>query len=225
MKYLCGSWLIILCLIPQAQDKGFSRPDIPGELMVDLGLNIWDKMPQGTSRELWSSKSIGIYYSKRKGLGSKLSVYYGLGFGSEKIGLGDSSLFSMDSATVGGFPFTTTNLKKNKLAITYLDVPLEMRFHPIGTQDGEGFFVGVGGILGLKLNAHTKWKYDESGKTKKQKVSGAFDLRSFRYGYQIRLGFKDIHLFYKQYLSDVFNNSVGTANPTMTTFGVNLTGF
>ena len=110
--------------------------------------------------------------------------------------------------------------------MTYLDIPLEFRFHPQGTEDGEGLFLGVGVVAGLRLRAHTKWKYENNGETTREKQTGDFNLNSFRYGYQIRAGFRGVHLFYKRYLSETFQGDFpdGT-NPTMTTIGINVTGF
>jgi len=226
MKYLFGSLLVLISLGLFAQDeKEFARPDLPGELMVDLGFNVWSSMPGLLEKDLWPSKSAGIYYSKRKELNNKFSFYYGIGLGLEKIGIGDSTtLISNDSVTVVDIP-AGLNYDKNKLAITYLDIPLEIRFHPKGTEEGEGFFIGAGAIVGLRMTSHTKWKYEEEGETVKQKISGKYNLNSIRYGAQVRFGFKGVHLFYKKYFSPVFKDSYEGSNPTMTTFGINFTGF
>ncbi|MEP1035259.1 outer membrane beta-barrel protein [Ekhidna sp.] len=230
MKYVYGVLLTILVLSASAQD-GLKRPDIPGELMVDIGFNVWSSMPGALEKRTWSSKSIALYYTKRKAFSSKLSLNYGVGFGLEKMSLGDSStLFSnlmvndtLQSVFIGP---NTQNYDKNKLATTYLDFPVEFRFHPMGTEDGEGLFLGIGGIVGLRLNAHTKWKYDNNGETVRQKVSGKFNLNSFRYGYQVRLGFRGVHVFYKRFVSPVFKDTFEDGfNPVMTTVGINVTGF
>ncbi len=230
MRYVYGVILTLLVISASAQD-GLKRPDIPGELMVDVGFNVWSSMPGALERRTWSSKSIALYYTKRKAFSSKLSLNYGIGFGMEKMSLGDSStLFSnvlvndtLRSVVIGPNP---QNFDKNKLATTYLDIPIEFRFHPMGTEDGEGLFLGVGGIVGLRLNAHTKWKYDNNGETVRDKVSGKFNLNSVRYGYQIRAGFRGAHIFYKRYVSPVFKDTFEDGfNPVMTTVGINLTGF
>lgn len=215
------------------------RPDIPGELMVDVGFNVWTSMPGPLERRTWSSKSIGLYYTKRKALSNKLSFNYGIGLGLEKMSLGDSS--TLASAVLDDNGTTATdddfvqsvlivpnpeNFSKNKLATTYMDIPVEFRFHPFGTEDGEGLFIGAGGIVGLRLKSHTKWKYDNNGETVREKTSGKFNLNSFRYGYQIRAGFRGVHFFYKRYVSDVFNDPFPSGeNPIMTTVGINVTGF
>lgn len=225
MKYLFGSLLVLISMGLFAQENELVRPDLPGELMVDLGLNTWSSMPGLLEKDIWPSKSVGLYYSKRKELSNKFSFYYGIGLGLEKIGLGDSTtLISNDSVTVVDIP-AGYSYDKNKLAISYLDIPLEIRFHPKGTENGEGFFIGAGAIIGLKLTAHTKWKYEEEGETVKQKISGNFNLNPLRYGAQVRFGFKGVNFFYKKYFSTVFKDSYEGSDPTMSTIGINFTGF
>ncbi len=223
MKYLIGLMLTFAFLFLSAQEEGFSRPDIPGEVMVDVGFNSWSVTPDTLDRKGWASKSIGIYYSKRYEISNKFSFYPGIGLGLEKMGF-ESSVSLIDSGDYFmNLPFF--GITKNKLAFTYLDVPVEFRYHPWGTQDGEGLFVSVGGMLGIKMGAHTKWKYDEGNGVKRIKESGKFNLENFRYGYQVRFGFKGVHLFYKKYLSDAFKEPIQGASPTMKTIGINVTGF
>jgi hypothetical protein len=240
MRYVYGVLFTLLVIGVSAQDGGLKRPDLPGELMVDVGFNVWSSMPGDLERKTWASKSVGLYYSKRKPLSGKLSFNYGVGLGLEKMSLGDtvtlaSAVFdnngtanNTDDDFIRSVAFITNpeNFDKNKLAMTYLDIPVEFRFHPYGTEDGEGLFLGVGGIVGLRMNAHTKWKYDNNGETTRQKISGKFNLNSFRYGYQVRAGFRGVHFFYKRYLSNVFNDEFEDgSNPVMTTIGINVTGF
>ena len=240
MKYLVGALLAFIIVHASAQEGGFKRPDIPGELMVDVGFNVWSSMPGALERRTWSSKSIGLYYTKRKAFNSKLSFNYGIGLGLEKMSLGDSSTLASsvyedndtpnnaDDDFVRGVQIVPNphNFSKNKLATTYLDIPVEFRFHPFGTEDGEGLFIGLGGVAGLRLKSQTKWKYENNGETTREKNTGKFNLNSFRYGYQVRAGFRGVHVFYKRYVSSVFNGPFPTGeNPVMTTIGINITGF
>lgn len=224
MKYLCGLLIALFSLNIYAQDEDrFARPDLPGELMVDIGINSWSTTPDTLDRKGWASKSIGIYYSKRYGINDKLSFYPGIGLTFEKLGFQSAVTFqdSTDYIT----ELSVSGITKNKLAISYLEIPVEFRFHPMGTDEGEGLFVSVGGMLGLRLNAHTKWKYNDGGGNTIQKVSGRFNLENFRYGYQLRFGWRGVHLFYKNYLSNTFASPVEGVNPTLRTIGINLTGF
>ncbi|MEM0940305.1 MAG: outer membrane beta-barrel protein [Bacteroidota bacterium] len=236
MKYILGLLLFISSEVAFAQD-GFSRPDVPGNLMVDIGFNYLNEEPTTIDQSGFRSKSVGIYYTKRKAIGNKFSCYYGLGLGLEKLSLGDTTTLqsgvvllgsgntdSLASVYIADIP-AGLSYDKNRLAITYLEIPLDIRFHPKETQDGEGLFIGVGGVLGLRLNSHTKFKYEEGDETVIEKIQGDYNLSAFRYGVQVRFGFKGIHLFYKQYFSDVFQDPLGGANPRMTTIGINVTGF
>ncbi len=244
MKYIYGALFFLLVVSVSAQDKSaqdnLKRPDIPGELMVDVGFNVWSSMPSALKRKTWSSKSIALYYTKRKAISGKISFNYGIGLGMEKMSLGDSSTLESRFLDNNGTPNDADddvvlpvhivpnfqNFSKNRLATTYLDIPVEFRFHPMGTEEGEGLFLGVGGIVGVRVNAHTKWKYEKEGETTKQKISGGFNLNAFRYGYQVRGGYRGIHFFYKRYVSSVFKDSFSDgSNPVMTTIGINLTGF
>ncbi len=231
MKYVVGLVLLFGCGLAMAQD-GIARPDVPGQLMIDFGFNYLDTEPDAIDQKGWPSKSASVYYVRRKGLSNKFSFYYGIGLGTEKLGLGDSATLvsGFDNGTeiepLAIVPLDNSiSYNKNKLAITYLDIPVDLRFHPLGTQDGEGLFFGVGGILGLRINSHTKFKFDEGGETVIEKVKAGYNLSTFRYGVQARFGFRGVHLFYKQYFNDLFKDQIGGANPRMVTFGINVTGF
>ncbi len=223
MKSLCGVLLVLVGFFGLAQENQFSRPDIPGELMLDIGINAWSQVPDTLDRKGWASKSVGIYYMKRYPISNKLSFYPGIGLGLEKHGFQSAATFIDSADYIDALPFF--GITKNKLAITYFDIPIEFRFHPNGTEDGEGFFIGIGAMGGVRMNAHTKWVYEVDGDKKRQKVSGNFNLETFRYGFQVRLGFRGIHLYYKSYQSTLFNSPIQEADPQVRTIGINLTGF
>lgn len=237
MKYYITVAALLFVVSLYGQDDKLKMPDVPGDLMVDVGLNYWSTSSDSLQQEGWPSKSVGIYFVKRKGLSEKFSFTYGLGLGLDKISLGKThTLFSgKDEAYVGELPVTT--IDKNRLATTYLDVPLELRFYPKGTEEGEGFFVSAGAIGGVFLTAHTKWTHEDTGENVTEKTSGRFDINTFRYAAQFRIGFKGIHVFYKHYFNETFRNSVMTRdasgaeiagsgfNPTTSTIGINITGF
>lgn len=218
----------------EEQKEKVARPDIPGELMVDVGFNFWSEEPLFVDQSFWRSKSVSVYYIKRKLINEKLSFYYGLGIGSEKIDFGDS--LTLVSGVVDGddiIPVELTSLDddisydKNRLAVSYVDVPLELRFHPLGTKEGEGLFIGAGTLLGVRFNSHMKLKYDQGGETVIEKIKGNYNLPRMRYGVQARLGFRGIHLFYKRYFGGTFKDDLGDneVNPEITTIGINFTGF
>ena len=128
--------------VSYAQNE-LSRPDVPGELMIDIGLNYLTETPSELTQRGWPSKSIGLYYTKRKILNRNFVFNYGLGLGLEKLDFGNQHTLIQDGdeLIVDEFPFSDSP-SKNRLAITYFESPLEMRFYPKGTEDGRGWFLG-----------------------------------------------------------------------------------
>jgi hypothetical protein len=117
-------------------------------------------------------------------------------------------------------------LKRNRLAITYAELPLELRFYPNRTVDGEGFFVSIGSVLGFKIAAKTKMRFNLDGSKIKEMNTGNFGLSDVRYGMVARVGFQKVNAFVKYYVSDVWRDApIDQATPSQFTFGINLTGF
>ena len=221
--------MIVLVSARTFAQETYARPDIPGELMIDLGLNYLTEISSDLTQRGWNSKSLGLYYTKRRPLSQKFVFNYGVGMGFEKLDFGTSQTIiqSGEELVIDDFPFDASGapIQKNRLAISYVDVPLEMRFYPRGTASGEGLFLSVGGIGGLRLSSHIKWKYSEEGSDRVQKISGNFDLNRVRYGYQLRFGYRGTHLFFKHYLSNLFDNELDDTNPRLFSVGINFSGF
>lgn len=61
----------------------------------------------------------------------------------------------------------TSHFKKYKLATSYLEAPVELRFRSNPNSDGKSFKAAIGAKIGLLVNAHTKGKTleDRNGNT------------------------------------------------------------
>lgn len=234
-RYFFSLILLGVVLFSAAQDRKIPQPDLPGDLLLDIGLNYWSN-DEDTLKN-WGSKSLGIYYNKRYKISNKLSFYPAVGLSFEKYAMKKNYQYANENGNIV-IDSTSAIIKRNKLAVTYLEVPMEFRFHPNGTQSGEGFFIGAGVIGGVRLNSHTKLKYLQDDVRRKEKLTDNFGLNDIRYGYQIRVGWKNIHFFYKHYLSEVYGNpqkevspsdlqtpNGGLFNPRASTFGINFSGF
>lgn len=234
MAKFCLSILFVLtCLITSAQDGKLAQPDLKGDLMLDLGFNYW--MGDRDTTKAFPSRSIGVYYTQRIRISDKFSFYPAVGFGTDKYSFrknyhlrNNDGVIEVDS--------TNAIIKRNKMIATYLDIPLELRYHPRGTQEGEGFFIGAGVIGGFKMSAHTKVKYVQNDHKRTEKLNSNFGLSDVRYGIQFRFGWKGAHLFFKKYFNNTYRidqalvnpdlNPTGQFfNPTTTTVGINFTGF
>lgn len=241
MKYLLVSLLLGFSSLAFSQ-ASLNRPNIPGELMIDIGLNYLDDEPLTIDQSGWPSKSAGLYYTRRILLNDKFTFNYGLGMGFEKIDLGDSTTLISQFYNEDTDAFEPVSIQplinrtdptsdpfyaytKNRLAIAYIEAPVEFRYYPLRTEAGEGLFVGAGAMIGVRFHSKMKLKYDYEGESIISKTTGTYNLNSFRYGVQFRFGFRGVHLFYKQYLSNLFKDELGSADPRMSTIGINVSGF
>lgn len=234
MKRVFGISLLLVLTFSAYSQLGDTRakpkqPDLKGDLLLDFGFTLMSDQPEQLPSHTWGSNSVGLYYIHRLRLNDHISFYPGAGLTFDKYSFknngtwlrGSDGDVSLDS--IGG----GVNLTKNKLVVSYLEVPLEFRIHPLGTVNGEGWFIGMGVVGGLRFGAHTKIKFSRNGDDNKEKLYNDFGLSQFRYGFQVRFGFKSINLFYKQYLTDLFKDrdDFDDSNPKAATIGISFSAF
>lgn len=226
-----GFGFIILCFtyfLGIGQDeKRLEQPDIPGDIMLDFGFNSLIDNKELINTELFPSRSFGIYYMAKRKLSDQFIFNPAIGFTFEKIGFADRFNYQVDDLKITSWDTVSVGeLKSNRLAITYAELPLELRFYPNRTVDGEGFFVSIGSVLGFKIAAKTKMRYKLDGSKLKETNTGNFGLSDVRYGMVARVGFQKVNAFVKYYISDVWRDApIDQATPSQFTFGINLTGF
>ncbi len=207
--------LILILLVASAghlfaqKDKSFGRPNIPGKLILDLGSYGLTNASKEFESRWFGSKSVGLSYTREKDLTKNLTLNIGIGITSEKISFksnevlrvlpqfGDSIIYTNTASDT-----TSQSLDKNKLALTFLEIPVEFRFYPLGTDHKTKWFIGVGGYAGFNFNTHSKYKI-RRGETVKQQAD--FGQNRFRYGLMLRFGFDSFSLFGRVGLSEVFD--------------------
>ncbi len=229
-KLILAGFLIIISMSAMAQKDRYAQPELPGDLMIDVGMTFLRDEPTEMPLQNFNSRSVGIYYSHYFKLTDRITFNPAIGITAEKLRLDNSSNFQADSDNSIVFDTLRNrgDLRTNKLAINYLEIPFEFRYYPKPTVDGEGFFISVGGILGARIESHTKIKYDFNNVRRTEKLRDRFGLEDFRFGAQARVGLRGIHLFAKYYFTDVFRPGQapgGEASPGILTFGINFSGF
>ena len=106
---------------------------------------------------------------------------------------------------------SSLNTKKSMLAMTYLDVPLELRFSTKPEDPARSFKVAIGGRVGYLLNASTKVKYKENGELKKLQNHQDFNLTRLRYGAHVKMFLGNFALFGYYNLTPLFEANKGPA--------------
>ena len=224
----------------KTDQKKIGLPNLPGSFFFEFGWSVLTNNDiDGLENDWWSSRAVNVFYTYDLQLGkSNFSFSPGIGLGFENIafknnqtiGIIDGTTKLLDAKSLkfkyfpeGGSEEDLANfgsIKKSKLGLTYIDIPLEFRYSANGIHSKTGFKAALGAKVGYLVSSHTK--VVTSSNTIKNKEN--FNLNDWRYGVYGRVGFGWFNLFYYQNLSKVFKKDKfqnGT-NAATATFGISL---
>jgi Outer membrane protein beta-barrel domain len=143
------------------------------------------------------------------------------GFGIEWNGYAfrnNSSLMS-DTNSVAAI-VETRDFSKNKLKMTYLNIPLLLEFNTNNKNDDRSFHIAAGGMFSYNVfQNRLKQEYELNNETQEIKVKDDFNINPFRYGLTARIGYGDYTIFANYALSDVFR---GNSGPKMNHYSIGL---
>ena len=122
----------------------------------------------------------------------------------------------------------TTHFKKSKLATTYLEAPLELRFNSRPDNPNKGVKVALGVKAGLLVNAHIKQKTQQtsSGATINDYIEKETSKRFFntsRFAGTARIGYGVFSVFGTYQINSLFKEGVGP-DVRPWTIGLTLSG-
>lgn len=157
---------------------------------------------------------VNVYAMRTFAIGkSNFAFAAGLGLGMHNI---YSNSLLQDTSGVSFFskiPDKTPGGKdidynKSKISLTYVDVPLELRF-----KTESGFRVSAGFKVGYLINAHTKYKGDdlEDGSKTKIKYSRLPNIQSWRFGPSFQIGYKWVSFMGFYSINTIFEENQGPA--------------
>ena len=214
------------------------RPDLPGSLVVDIGLNSWSTKPDGLDLNTWQSKTVNIIYYYDLPLGSKgLTLTPGFGLGLEKYSTSNettltSAVNNSNVRTVSVSPLAdvypaASSFGKSKIGMNYIDIPVELRYYTSKNNYSRGFRMALGVKAGILYSSFTKTRFEDNATDDRLvKDRQQLGLNRFRYGVNARLGFGGFSFFGYYELSDKFEIApTGGADTRTLTFGISLTGF
>ena len=211
-----------------------ASPDIPGNLVINLGFNVLSNKASTMDTQFWGSKSLGLYYTfSLNNEGSSFSFNAGIGVGLEKYALkGNTALNQKTDPTLGHIAYIETladdiNVKKSKLAANYLEVPVELRFYSNKERREKGVYVALGASAGVLYQSHTKLKTKQDGVNYQVKNRTDFELNPLRFSAIARFGFAGFSFYYRMGLSELFNSGNGpeAAPAKSSSFGISFVGF
>jgi hypothetical protein len=141
-----------------------------------------------------------------RGRDAALNLNLGLEFSWYNFMFEGNRIAVKDVPTAGRFGFqeSTESLRKSKLTVAYINMPLMLT-----TSFRRGFFsyLSAGGHVGYRLDAYTKIKRGSGGK---DHAHGNFYLENFRYGLRAELGIRNFpDLFVNYDLNPLFAENKG----------------
>lgn len=218
---------------PMKIRKRQARPDVPGHLLIEFGMNLLLNDDPAIETEIMGSRTLNFYYLYDIRIANtKFYFLPGVGVGLDRYKFDEDVTVVRDLNDLGEKVTTfdtisTGGIKKSMLVTNYLDIPLELRFYGNPDDQRRSFKAGIGFKVGMLMSSHTKIKMEQDGDISKLKVKDNFNLTRFRYGVTGRIGVGGFNIFYYQNLTPLFEKDKG---PNMTeasniTIGLSFTGF
>ncbi|MEO6583768.1 MAG: outer membrane beta-barrel protein [Ferruginibacter sp.] len=199
-------------------------------LMLQFSSDHWTNVPDSIDSHINGfSRGGNIYLMLDKPFKGNQKVSVGIG-----VGVGTSSIFfkRMEvgiESTTAKLPFvntdTTSYFKKYKVATSFLEAPLELRYSSNPATPNKAFKMAIGIKGGVLLNAHTKGKNLKSNtntviNSYTQKLLSKSFFNTSRFVATARVGYGIFGIFGAYNFTSVFKDGVA---PDMKLYQVGIT--
>ncbi len=176
---------------------------------LDVFSDIWQDTPSSIDPKTLNP-GVNIFGSYNYIFG-KSNVSFSPGLGLSVHNLYSESMLSVNADSAYFVPIDQSiGFKKSKLTVTYLDIPIEIRYKSKGE-----FRVAVGFKFGFLMKAQTKFKGDDFLNGTTDQVIIKYGKMNFveknRYGFTGRIGYKWLNLWGYYQLSTLFTEGNGPA--------------
>ena len=192
----------------------------PGDhIMLQISKDSWTGAPDSINSHIKGfSKGANAYLMLDKPFKGDQRFSAGIGIGVGTSSIGFKKMDVNIAANIPHIPFTAVDtvnhFKKYKLATSYLEIPVELRFTGNPNTPGKTFKLALGLKVGTLLNAHTKGKtlQNGSGATVNnfiQKINSKSYFNTTRLAATARVGYGYFSLFGAYNITAMFKNEVG----------------
>lgn len=215
--------------------KKLKLPNRAGDhFMLQVSSDGWAGMPDSIgSHQKGFSRGFNAYFMFDKPFKGSPKFSIGLGAGISTSNITFKNL-NVDLKSSNSFlPFTqvdsTNHFKKYKLATSYLEVPLELRYTANPDNINKSLKAALGFKVGTLVNAHTKGKtlQDKNNNTignYTEKISSKRYINSTRFSATARVGYGIISLFGTYQLNSVLKEGVGSPDMKLYQVGITISG-
>lgn len=184
-------------------------------LCTSIYNDFWQKIPDSVNnRFLNQGADVYALYTFPMDRKNHLSFFIGAGIGCHnmyfksqlKLDANKKTFFDDFPTSVNGH---NISVKKNKLSLTYFDIPFGFQYKATNKIHGT-----LGFKVGWVINDHTKYKgtdysSESIGLTVKQKSANLPNIQNIHYGPYLTLGYKWIGLTASYQITSVFDKDMG----------------
>ena len=132
----------------------------------------------------------------------------GLGIQWNRFALKNNVDVMVSADSTYGVENTTVDYKKNVLRSTYLQIPLLLEITTNKDND-KAWHISAGVVGGIRIGSSLKTKWEEDGKTNKDKVKSNYNFNPFEAHATAIVGYGDISLYVNYGLTQVFEKDKG----------------
>ncbi len=199
-------------------------------LVLDIGLTFLGNPPKHMQLHRMRSYNLaGSLYYNIPIRESHFMVSPGIGLFSETYSLKNQYTLTRDTSSrdtrlTKAETLLPSNVKvqSSTLNVKYVDLITEFRFNANRLEPEDGFFVAVGGKLGIRAgSAATTIDYKEDNQEKTRINQESYNLNMLHYGVLARMGWGRFGIFYSHTLSSLFNEK-GPSKETTLPFSIGL---
>ena len=162
--------------------------------------------------ELDHARSIGFNFNLVEKRFSIFREYVGLttGLGIQwnRFALKNNVDVMVSADSTYGVENTTVDYKKNVLRSTYLQIPLLLEITTNKDND-KAWHISAGVVGGIRIGSSLKTKWEDAGKTNKDRVKSNYNLNPFEAHATAIVGYGDISLYVNYGLTQVFEKDKG----------------
>ncbi|MBW6478083.1 MAG: DUF2807 domain-containing protein [Bacteroidales bacterium] len=151
-------------------------------------------------------------------ISNNLGLVTGLGLGFNNYRFDNQTRIVYNREGLDFYEDTINSITKNKLTLTWINLPLLLEFQTRG-RGFEKFHIAGGMILGTRIGTHAKYVTDDAGKKRKEKDYHDFHVPPFRFDLTGRIGWGSINLFATYSLNNLFKDDKG---PELVPFSVGI---
>jgi hypothetical protein len=132
----------------------------------------------------------------------------GLGIQWNRYALKNNVDVMVNADSTFGVENTTVDYKKNVLRSTYLQIPLLLEITTNKDND-KAWHISAGVVGGIRIGSSLKTKWEDTGKTNKDKVKSNYNFNPFEAHATAIVGYGDISLYVNYGLTQVFEKDKG----------------